>query len=557
MRMLQLEMGRRAVAGGGFNLLGIVFFYYATPFPAGRPVGLGVAVVLMGFNSVLRLLLYLFTRKVLGDPQADARWLMRCRALFRVVMFTSALDWGYLAVPTLLRYGMSTPSFIVLSIEPAVALLGTQNFAFDLPLLRAFVLGTMMPAFVTLVTRLSVPGAPMMAAAYVIYTSYLLFLSKQNHALQSETLQSRATIQRQHDQLTAVLDACPGFVVWLDDGLVIRGSNEQLARTYRSRAADFVGANIEDATHDQGLADAIRSFRDGVRAEVLRELALSTPSGPRWTLLALKKYGAPEHVLAIGLDVEEQKRAELERDQARASSYAQAHLAELGVMAAGIAHEINNPLQALMYSLDLLRYRLANPSLSREAITTDGLRLVARATAMIHRVASIIQALRSFVQKESSVEPELVRLRDVLDELREMATVLVPRDTVALQIDSPPGDITLRVRPGQIGQVLLNLLQNARDAVAVLPEKWIHVSTHDLGESVEVSVEDSGPGIPPPLRDRIMLPFFTTKGPDRGTGLGLSISKAIVERHGGRLGLDTSAPHTRFVVVLPHVVSCP
>jgi C4-dicarboxylate-specific signal transduction histidine kinase len=547
--MLQLEMSRRAVAGGGFNILGILFFYYATPFPSGRPLGLGVAVVLMGFNSVLRVLLHLFTRKVLA--QDDPRWLPRCIALFRVVMFTSALNWGYVAIPTLLQYGMSTQSFIVLSIEPGVALLATQNFTFDLPLLRAFVLGTMMPAFVTLVTHLSVPGALMMAAAYVIYTTYLLFLSRRNHELQWETLHSRATIQRQRDQLTAVLEACPGFVVWLDERLVLRGLNEQLPRTYGSPAAAFAGADIEDATHDKALAEAIRSFRDGGLTEELRVLELATPSGPRRTLLALKKYGVPQHLLAIGLDVEEQKRAEHERDQARASAYEQAHLAELGVMAAGIAHEINNPLQALSYSLGILRHRLASPSLSREDITAEGLRLVGRATAMVQRVASIIQSLRSFVQREASSDVEPVRLRDVLDELRELGTVLVPRDTVALRIDPPSDDITVRARPSQIGQVLLNLLQNARDAVAGLPEKWIHVSTRDLGESVELRVEDSGPGIAPAVRERIMLPFFTTKAAGRATGLGLSISKAIVERHGGRLYLDDHARHTRFVVVLP------
>jgi signal transduction histidine kinase len=546
-RTLQLEMSRRAVAGGGFNIVGILFFYYATPFPAGRPFGLGVATLLMGLNSALRVGLYLFERKALAH---DDRWLSRCTFLFRAVMFTSALNWGYLAVPTLLQYGMSTQSFIVLSIEPGVALLGTQNLALDLSLLRAFVLGTMGPAFVTLLIRRSAPGALMMAAAYFIYTSYLLFLAKRNHELQWEALRGRATIQRQRDQLTAVLDACPGFVVWLDQALTILGLNERLSRTYAARASDFLGTNIETATQDDALCAALRSFRDGDRGEALEELQLGTATGRRWTLLALKKYGAPQHLLAIGLDVEEHKRAELERDEARAGAFEQSQLAELGMMAAGIAHEINNPLQAITYSLGLLRHRLSTPSVSREELSTDGLRLLARATTMVQRVASIIQTLRSFVQKETASELEVVRLRDVLGELRELATVLVPRD-VALSFELPPPDVTLLARPGQIGQVLLNLLHNARDAVATATEKWVHVAARDVGESVEIVIEDSGPGIPAAVRDRIMLPFFTTKGPGRGTGLGLSISKAIVDRHGGRLYLDPSAPFTRFVMVLP------
>jgi signal transduction histidine kinase len=98
---------------------------------------------------------------------------------------------------------------------------------------------------------------------------------------------------------------------------------------------------------------------------------------------------------------------------------------------------------------------------------------------------------------------------------------------------------------------LLNLIGNSFDAVQELPEKWIKVNICDLGKEVEISVTDSGLGIPEAIREKITQPFFTTKEIGKGTGLGLSISRGIVESHNGRLFVDATCANTRIVVVLP------
>jgi signal transduction histidine kinase len=110
-------------------------------------------------------------------------------------------------------------------------------------------------------------------------------------------------------------------------------------------------------------------------------------------------------------------------------------------------------------------------------------------------------------------------------------------------------------RPTEISQVLLNLLNNAVDAVQPLAEKWVELQVRSAGKDVEISVMDSGKGIPEKIRDKVGQPFFTTKVVGHGTGLGLSISRGIVEAHGGHLNLDTQCEHTRFVVTLPKAVA--
>ena len=103
----------------------------------------------------------------------------------------------------------------------------------------------------------------------------------------------------------------------------------------------------------------------------------------------------------------------------------------------------------------------------------------------------------------------------------------------------------------QLGQVLLNLLSNAHDAVQALSEKWVKVAVEDRGPDLLISVTDSGPGIPTEVADRLMEPFYTTKEVGKGTGLGLSISKGIIDAHQGKIELDRHSPNTRFNITLP------
>jgi len=123
--------------------------------------------------------------------------------------------------------------------------------------------------------------------------------------------------------------------------------------------------------------------------------------------------------------------------------------------------------------------------------------------------------------------------------------------SVDIEKETPGPDIAIECRPSQIGQVILNLLNNSFDAVKDLPEKWIKVTVTDGEEWVEIAIEDSGWGIPKETVDRLFVPFFTTKSARHGLGLGLSISRAIIDAHHGEMALDASCSHTRFIVRLP------
>jgi signal transduction histidine kinase len=149
------------------------------------------------------------------------------------------------------------------------------------------------------------------------------------------------------------------------------------------------------------------------------------------------------------------------------------------------------------------------------------------------------------------MRPESVAL--IVRDTVELCTERFRQHNIDLVIDPIEPGLYVECRGVQIAQVLLNLLSNAHDAVDGARERRVRIAVDNDDRDVRIAVSDSGPGIPPEIRARIMEPFFTTKEIGKGTGLGLSVSKGIAEAHGGRLALDPEARETRFVLTLRRV----
>jgi len=182
----------------------------------------------------------------------------------------------------------------------------------------------------------------------------------------------------------------------------------------------------------------------------------------------------------------------------------------------------------------------------------DILRNCKRILETANRIARIVKSLRRIAREGSQDEFCTTQVGRIVEETLEMCRERFRSRSVKLII--PEIDPTLKVvcREVQIAQVLLNLLHNAFDAVADKPgERWVRLDVAVRENALQFSVTDSGPGVPAPLRTRIMEPFFTTKDVGKGTGLGLSLSATIAEEHGGKLELTDEAGHTCFCLTLP------
>jgi signal transduction histidine kinase len=241
-------------------------------------------------------------------------------------------------------------------------------------------------------------------------------------------------------------------------------------------------------------------------------------------------------------------RVELGESRARAARHEK--LASLGTLAAGVAHEIRNPLTAINVRLHSLKKNLvADSSEQEDALVID------------HEIQRLDRIVQEFLQFARPAEPKLLTVSadSLLARMQSLFGPQLKKTSIRLSLESVP-DIWVRVDPQQIEQVLINLVQNAAESMEGDGTITLRART-GMGRLsgrarpvVMLEVSDTGKGIPAEVRKRMFDPFFTTK--EEGTGLGLAIAARIVETHGGALECRSEVNHgTTFTILLPHAKS--
>ena len=214
-------------------------------------------------------------------------------------------------------------------------------------------------------------------------------------------------------------------------------------------------------------------------------------------------------------------------------------LAAMGTLAAGVAHEVNNPLASISSLVQMLKSKNGDES------TREKLELI---STQIQRISRVTQDLTEFARVRPAAR-SLVDVNDVVDSSLRLANLDAEFQKLRLVV-TKAADLPRTVAdPDQLQQVFLNLLLNARDAMPNGGE--LSVTTFDRDGSVCVSIRDTGHGVEESVRNQLFDPFFTTKPAGRGTGLGLSVCYGIITAHGGRIELESHNTGIEFIVILP------
>lgn len=268
-----------------------------------------------------------------------------------------------------------------------------------------------------------------------------------------------------------------------------------------------------------------------------------------WVLVravAVRNPDGSPHLMAGSLtDLTPRKRAEEEARRRQAELAHAQRLSTMGEMAAGLAHEMNQPLAAIVSYARGCERRIA----SGDARSDELLYAINQVAAQALRAGEIIRRYRSFVSIGSD-RREAVNLNALAQEVALLVKPSADEEQVAIRLDLDPNLPAIHADGLQIEQVLLNLIRNGLDAMHAVEHRRLVIATRAIEEGVEVTVRDSGRGFSPEVADRIFDAFFTTKA--EGLGMGLSISRSIIDAHGGRLSFDSSGESgTTFRFVLP------
>ena len=328
------------------------------------------------------------------------------------------------------------------------------------------------------------------------------------------------------------------------DAIVVRGMNDEITywntgaeETYGWTREDALGKVAQDLLHTVYPSDL-----QNLKAEVVREgrwegeVTQTRRDGKqivvssRWALLR-EESGKPVAMLHINTDITEQKRAAEALQAAQAQLAHMARVTTMGELAASIAHEVNQPIAAVVTNGDAcLRWLARTPPDLAEAQEA-----VIRIVSEGKRAGQVIQRIRSFLKK-SPAEKTLVDINELIREVLVLTNHEILRNHVTVRTQLAPGLPAISGDRVQLQQVILNLMMNALEATGSVnesPREVLASSERHGSDEVMVAVRDSGVGIDPKNLDRLFNAFFTTK--PQGMGMGLSISRSMIEWHGGKL----------------------
>ncbi len=369
--------------------------------------------------------------------------------------------------------------------------------------------------------------------------------------------EAKSIVTQSEARLRQVLEVAPEAILEIDAQGQILLINEAAEQMFGYSRDEFLGLNV-----DTLVPDAQR----GNHAQLRLGYALKPkrrPMGSGLHLHAQRRDGSlfpveislsPNHsespmtVITLVRDITERRKAEAQLEVNRAQLASSARLASLGVMAGGIAHEINNPLAIIHASADDLVRRAEQGVVPADIVVQNSERIQQTAK----RITKIIRSMRLLAREGSQDQFRPTLVSRIVEEALEVCTERFKVHSVELRLPAIDPALCISCREGQIAQVLVNLLQNASDAVMENSrERWIRLDVRVHDGTVVFSVIDSGAGVPQDLKTRIMEPFFTTKEVGKGMGLGLSLSRTIVEEHGGKLELTEENGCTCFSFRLP------
>ena len=224
----------------------------------------------------------------------------------------------------------------------------------------------------------------------------------------------------------------------------------------------------------------------------------------------------------------------------------QSKFASLGIMTAGIVHEIKSPLSVIGHRTSLLKQQLKKEHMDLNLI----LKNVDQIEITADRMTKIVNGLRSFSRNSENEVFQIVPLAPIIEDTLSFCSDRFYHANIIFHIEPLPA-LEIECRPIQLSQVFLNLLNNSFDAVKNSANPWVKIDFLIKEKSIQIRIVDSGTGIPANIRKKIMDPFFSTSK-EGGTGLGLSISKGIIEGHKGKLYYNDSSLNTMFVLELPY-----
>jgi len=375
-------------------------------------------------------------------------------------------------------------------------------------------------------------------------------------ALQVEISQRRevqAALQQSEQRFRAVMEQAADAMFIMREDLTFSEVNDEACKSLGYTRDELLGLSVFDIVAEplDTVSDLPERLRRGPMTIEALHRCSDGSSLPVEIRLGFMQLGDRQYILALARDVSARKAAEEARAQAenelevqKSLSMRADRLRSLGEMAAGIAHELNQPLTVVRGAAESSLIGMEEGwDMGWEAVARDMTTIVAQADRMTH----IIEHVRMFARDAGKAERDSVRINEVVRSAVSMLESQFRSNGIRLVCELTENLPAVEANAFSLEEVVLNLMSNARDAMMdgngqLAEDSILRLRTGATdGQSplVTVEVEDSGKGIDMDILEKVFDPFFTTKDPDKGTGLGLTVCKSILEEFGGQIDIQS------------------
>jgi two-component system sensor kinase FixL len=361
---------------------------------------------------------------------------------------------------------------------------------------------------------------------------------------------ARTVLQEREARLRSILETAPDAIIVIDDRGIMESYSSAAERLFGFTAEEAVGQNVKilmPAPYREKHDGYLSHYLDTGERKIIgigRVVVGQRKDGTTFPMeLAVGEVTTGGRRLFTGFirDLTERQMNESRMQELQSELLHMSRLSDVGQMASAIAHELNQPLTAILNYVQAIRRIMISAGLAIPAKAAGAMdKVVVQAT----RASAIVQHLRSFIRK-GETERSVEDLNKVVNDATALGLVGAKETGISVRVELSSEPLTVFIDKIQIQQVVFNLVRNSIEAMSEAPApRNLLVSvmqTHGLSEggTAAVSVADSGPGLAPHVQEHLFQPFLTTK--EKGMGLGLSICQSIIDGHGGRLEALTNA----------------
>jgi len=359
--------------------------------------------------------------------------------------------------------------------------------------------------------------------------------------------QDEEALRRAAGEWRTTFDSISDMVSVHDSDYKIARVNKAFADFFKMSPQEIIGRHCYEIIHGEKEANHDCSHQEGLTTKKPSRKEFFNPYlGIYMDVLCspiLDDKGEVTCTVHVARDITERKRTEAENQHLREKAEISSRLAAVGEMAAGIAHEINNPLTGVIGFSELLLTENLPPNIKEQLqIIADG----------SHRVKEIVRRMLTFARQTKPMKTAN-NVNELIDNTLVIRSYVLRTANIEVIRNYDPSLPWVSVDPGQLRQVFLNLIVNAEFEMKKAHDKGtLTITTEKKNGHIRISFRDDGRGMSPAIMKKLFSPFFTTKDPGEGTGLGLSLSRSIILEHGGSIEVESEPGQgANFIITLP------